>query len=41
MAARPNLPNGHFKRSLWDSLPKPLRDIVISKRAKGWWLELE
>lgn len=41
MAACPQLPNGHFKRSLWTKLPKPLRDITKSKPGFGWWLQLD
>lgn len=40
-AACPTLPNGHFKRSLKDKLPKPLRDITKSEQGKGWWLQLD
>jgi hypothetical protein len=40
-AACPELPNGHFRRSLWKPLPKPLREIVHSKRGFGWYLKLD
>lgn len=41
MAVCPRLEGGHFRRNLWTKLPKPLRDITMSRQGYGWWLQLD